>query len=291
LYSVRPTGSNSADLPNITAEWPRTISYEIGIEQSVAGDYLIRFMGYYKDVTNQLSVQNITSFYEDNNVTTYANNSYADIRGLELKIEKRIGRWWYGYVSTEYLVKSTGYTGLRNVYEDPQKADQERESTNKTEEWPVPSVIANLTLRTPEEFGPDVSGIKPLENWYLNILQEWSAGGKSLLNPDAPIAERHWADVIDYANTDLMLEKRFTFKTTRLSFYMQVKNLFNYKGFPNPQYWNQYVGSLKFPWEKGAQKGNDKLGDYKQDYIELGWNTWSQFVNPRDIFFGLRIQF
>ncbi len=68
-------------------------------------------MGYYKDVSNQLSSQEIVSF--DNYViNTYANNSYADIRGLELKLEKRVGRWWYGYVSMEYLVKSTGYTGL-----------------------------------------------------------------------------------------------------------------------------------------------------------------------------------
>ena len=72
---------------------------------------------------------------------------------------------------------------------------------------------------------------------------------------------------------------------------MQVKNLFNYKGFPNPLYWNKYVDSLHFPYETGDQKGTDKLGDSGKDYIDLGWNTWSQFVNPRDIFFGLRIQF
>ena len=71
---------------------------------------------------------------------------------------------------------------------------------------------------------------------------------------------------------------------------MQVYNLFNYKGFVNPQYWNSYVGSLHFPWEQGEQKGNDKLGDYKQDYINIGWYSWNQFINPRDIFFGLRIQ-
>ena len=69
-----------------------------------------------------------------------------------------------------------------------------------------------------------------------------------------------------------------------------MKNLFNYKGFPNPLYWNDYVSSLHFPWEKGSQKGNDKLGEYDKSYIDLGWNTWAQFVNPRDIFFGIRIQ-
>jgi outer membrane receptor protein involved in Fe transport len=289
LYLVRPTGQTTADVPNIRAEWPRTISYELGIEQSLANDYLIRFMGYYKDVSNQLSSQQIVSF-DNYIINTYANNSYADIRGLELKLEKRVGRWWYGYISMEYLVKSTGYTGLAHIYENRQLADQERENTTQTYEYPVPSVIANITFRTPAEFGPELFGQKLLGNWYLNILQDWSAGGKTLMNQDAPLAERHWADNIDWWNTDILLEKRFMVSSRRFSFYMQVKNLFNFKGFPNPMFWNKYVDSLHFPWETGAQKGNDKLGDYKQDYIDLGWNNWSQFVNPRDIFFGLKIQ-
>jgi hypothetical protein len=72
---------------------------------------------------------------------------------------------------------------------------------------------------------------------------------------------------------------------------MQVKNLFNRRGFPNPFPYQQYVDSLHFPHEQGSQKGNDKLGEWDKDYIELGINTWSQFVNPRDIFFGLRVNF
>ncbi|MFZ0391564.1 MAG: hypothetical protein WAN36_13980, partial [Calditrichia bacterium] len=100
----------------------------------------------------------------------------------------------------------------------------------------------------------------------------------------------HFADVIDYWNTDILLEKRFQFQGKRFGLFMQITNLFNYKGFPSPLYWNQYVESLHFPWETGSQKGNDKLGEYDKDYIDLGWNTWAQFVNPRDIFFGLRVQ-
>ena len=61
--------------------------------------------------------------------------------------------------------------------------------------------------------------------------------------------------------------------------------------FPNPRNWNQYVSSLKFPHEQGELKGNDKLGEWDKDYIELGWNNWAHFVNPRDIFFGVRFNF
>jgi outer membrane receptor protein involved in Fe transport len=289
LYVVKPS-SNGAEIPNVKADWPRTVSYEIGIEKSVANDFLIHFMGYYKDVSDQLSPQTIVPLDNESVVTTWASNGYGDIRGLELKLERRVGRFWYGWVSMEYMIQSGGNTGYATIYEDPQLAELQRESPLQTRNWPVPSVTANVTFRTPENFGPELFGKKLLGNWQLNILQEWADGGKQNLTPEAAISEQHWADVIDYWNTDIMLEKRFRVFNNRLSAYMQVKNLFNYKGFPNPFYWNKYVDSLHFPWETGSQKGNDKLGDYKQDYIELGWNNWSQFVNPRDIFFGIRIQ-
>ncbi len=289
LYTVKPSG-NGATIPNLKADWPRTISYEIGVEKSVANDYLIHFMGYYKDVSNQLVPVTIVPYDNESVVTTWSNNGYADIRGLELKLERRVGRFWYGWINMEYMIQSTGLTGYGTIYQDPQLAYLQRESPLQTRNWPVPSATANLTFRTPRNFGPSILGNKLLGNWQLNILQEWSDGGKENLTPDAAPGQQHWANVIDYWNTDLMLEKRFTFNNTRFSAYMQIKNLFNYKGFPNPLYWNRYVDSLHFPWETGSQHGNDELGDYKQSYIDLGWNTWAQFVNPRDIFFGIRIQ-
>ncbi len=289
LYLIQPSSSGTV-IPNLNAEWPRTIAYELGIEKSMANNFLIHFMGYYKDVSNEIKQQNIVSFNEEMVVHTFNNNVYSDIRGLELKLEKRVGRWWYGWVSLEYMVKSVGYTGRANIFENRQRALEEAEQPDQERGWPVPSVNANLTFRTPSGFGPNVMGVKLFENWRLNFLQQWSDGGKTLLYSDAKILEQRWADVIDYWNTDILLEKQFNFTNKRVTAFMQIKNLFNYKGFPNPLYWNKYVDSLHFPWETGNQKGNDKLGDYKQDYIDLGWNTWSQFVNPRDIFFGLRIQ-
>jgi hypothetical protein len=290
LYSLQPSG-NSALVPNIQSDWPRTIQYEVGYELSLASEYLIHFGGYYKDVTGQLSQTQIIAYDAANQVTTYGNNSYADIRGLELKLERRVGRWWYGFVNLEYLVRSTGRTGLARLYQDPQLADLQRESATQTRGYPVPRVGANLTFLTPRDLGTW------LGNWRLNTFFIWEDGGKSLLNEGAPLREQIFVDVINYHNTDILLEKRFEFSSMRLGIYMQIKNVFNYKGFPNPRDWNKYVASLRFPHETGADKGTDKLGDWDSRdadgnrYIDLGWNTYSQFLNPRDIFFGINFQF
>ena len=125
----------------------------------------------------------------------------------------------------------------------------------------------------------------------LNVLQDWSGGGKTLLNPEALLSEQHYAKEIDWWNTDLLIEKRIQVGLTRFAFFMQVKNLFNFRGFPSPLYWNKYIDSLHLPWEAGDQKGNDKIGEWNKDYIDLGWNTWAHFINPRDIYFGIKLQF
>jgi hypothetical protein len=282
--------SRGAIIPNNRANWPKTISYEVGLEMGMGNNLLLHFLGYYKDVSDQLSPQNIVSVDNENNIQTWANNSYEDTRGLEFKLEKRFGDWWQGWISLEYMARSVGYTGLRYIYEDRQRASEQREQTNQERYNPVPSVGANLTFKTPEKFGPVIFGQHILGDWRLNIRQQWDDGGKQIINPEARLSDQHYAEVIDTWYTDLMLEKQLKLANSRFSVYTQVKNLFNFKGFPSPQYWNQYVDSLHFPWETGDQKGSDKLGDHEQDYIELGWNTWGHFVNPRYISFGVRIQ-
>ncbi len=289
LFTIRPY-SRGATIPNIQANWPKTISYEIGLQKGIGDNILLHLMGYYKDVSDQLSLQNIVSIDSDNDIETWSNNSYEDIRGLEMKFEKRFGDWWYGWVTLDYMVRSVGYTGLRYVYEDRQKADEQREQTNQERYNPVPSVTANLTFKTPDKFGPKLFGQSILGDWRLNIIQEWSDGGKELINPEARLSDQHYVEVIDWWNTDLMVEKRLKMANAKLSVYMQVKNLFNFKGFPSPLYWNKYIDSLRFPHETGEQKGNDKLGDHEQDYIELGWNDWAHFINPRYFWFGIKIQ-
>lgn len=288
LFTVRPN-SSGATLPNIRADWPRTIQYEIGLEKALGNAMLLHFMGYYKDVTGELSSQNIVALDNANDIATYANNSYSDIRGFELSLEKRYGDWWYGSVFFEYMVRSVGNTGLRYVYEDRQRAREQNEETTQERYAGVPSVTANLTFKTPGKFGPEVFGQNIIGDWSLNILTSWSKGGETLINPEARLKDQHYAKEIDWLNTDLRLEKRLKIANSQFSVYMQVKNLFNFKGFPSPQHWNQYIDSLHFPWETGDQKGDDKIGDHEQDYIELGWNEWAHFVNPRYLWVGIRI--
>lgn len=289
LYTVRPQ-TRGAILPNLNAAWPRTISYETGFEVAMNDRYVLSFTGYYKDVQNQLSVMNIVSWDQDNNIQTFENNSYADIRGIEGRLQKVLGEWFQGWTSLEYSTRSVGFTGFRYFYEDPLLARDQRETINQQREEPRPSVSANLTFMTPIRFGPSIAGQYPIGGWRLNINQSWSDGGKYLTNPDARVGQRRYVDQIDWYNTDMQLSKNFRMGKSVIGFYAQVTNFTNYRGFPNPQNMIRYRESLRFPWYQGDRKGNDKWGDWDKDHIDLGFHTWNQFINPRHYTFGLRMQ-
>lgn len=289
LYTVRPL-TRGAIIPNLKAAWPRTISYETGFEVGLFRDYMVSFTGYYKDVQNQLSMQNIVSIDQDNNIQTFQNNSYADIRGIEGRFQKVLGQWIQGWVSLEYSTRSVGYTGFRYLFEDPLLARDQRETINQQREEPRPSVGATITFMTPPNFGPRTGANFLLGGWRLNINTSWSDGGKYLTNPDARVGQRRYVDAIDWTNTDAQLSKSFRVAGTTVGFYAQVTNLTNYRGFPNPQNMIRYRESLRFPWYQGERKGNDKWGDWDKDHIDLGYHTWNQFINPRHYTFGLRMQ-
>lgn len=289
LYTVRPL-ARGAILPNLNAAWPRTISYETGFEVAISDRYVLSFTGYYKDVQNQLSQTNIVSWDQDNNIQTFENNSYADIRGIEGRFQKVLGEWFQGWMSLEYSTRSTGFTGYRYFFEDPLLARSQRESINQQRQEPTPSISANLTFMTPITFGPRFAGNYPIGGWRLNINQSWSDGGKYLTNPDARVGQRRYVDQIDWQNTDLQLSKNFRVGSSVVGFFAQVTNFTNYRGFPNPQNMIQYRESLRFPWYQGERKGNDKWGDWDKDHIKLGYHTWNQFINPRHYTFGLRMQ-
>lgn len=288
IYTVRPL-SRGAVIPNLEADWPRTISYELGFEVGLLQDYVATFTGYYKDVSNQLSLQNIVSWDEDNNVQTYANNSYADIRGVELRLQKVAGVWFRGWTALEYSSRSIGFTGLRYVFEDPLRARDQRETVNDQRSEPTPSITANLTFSTPVNFGPRLLGNHFLGGWRLNINQAWSDGGRYLVNPDARVGQRRYVDAIDYWNTDVQLSKDFQVYSHTIGFFAQVTNLTNYRGFPRAQRHIEYMESLRFPWYTGERQGNDRWGEWDKDHIQLGYHTWNQFINPRHFSFGFRM--
>ena len=313
-------------LGNPNMELEKTISYELGFEQNVMNELLVNIAAYYKDVTHQPG----WIYYQNINTSVHyyqaSSNNYADIRGFEVTLTKVPGSWIGGFINYTYDVSSSGYFDLTSYFQDVSKQRAYLQlNPYQTKPHPQPYARANITLRSPEAFGPTVLGIKPLEGWSLNILGRWQAGSYATYNPNSipgVIDNVQWRDNF---NIDMRLMKTLLLYGFDVQLYMDVQNLFNvkflnYAGFADNYDYQDYLASLCFDWMEGDKKGYDRIGEYRPDdvaydplkpnpnndpaisarnqerkdrksYIDMPNITSLTYLNPRNWVFGVRVSF
>jgi hypothetical protein len=304
----------------------KTVAYELGFAHNLLDMILVNLAAYYKDVTNQIGWIYYQDFTSSVQYSKTANNNYADIRGFELTLTKRTGKWVTGFVNYTYDVSTSGYFGLRSYYEDRiAQRDYLRLNPYQSKPHPRPYARANIDVHTPSSFGPTWLGFFPLGNWNVNILAEWRTGSFYTYNPNqipGLVDNTQWKDSYNF---DLRISKLFRIKNYELQIYMDMTNVLNtkflnYAGFADNYDWYNYLESLNFSWEDGVEKGNDRIGEYRPDdvnydplepnpnndpviksrndkrkndksYIDMPNIRAFTFLNPRDITFGFKINF
>jgi len=285
-YNMRPISSSNYNIiPNLNLEMPRTIQYEIGYEHNIKDQYLLHFGAYYKDVSDEVvpfDIRNGEMGMGDIQIQTWRNNQYADYRGIEIRLEKNHGKYLTFYTTLQYSVESYGRTGDVGMYEDQQLMDEQSDLYEQVRNLAVPSVSVNIDFHTPENFGPSFKDFYPMGGLRSSLISGWSDGGKGLYDPNASVTAQRWIEYVDWSNTDMLIEKSVKYDKTTFIIYAQITNLFDQKRLANTQSYIAYLSSLHLPWEGGEQQGNDQFGEYEQDYLDIGWYSWTQFLNPRD---------
>ncbi|MBP7461357.1 MAG: TonB-dependent receptor [Candidatus Delongbacteria bacterium] len=287
--SVFPGG---AIVPTPDLPMARTVAYEFGYEQRFLNNFLANVTMYYKDVKNEPLSRTYIDYNEEVSVSKYVADRYKDIRGIELRLEKNIGRFFTFWGSYEYMLVSTGQSGVSTVYENRIKANLETRDANLYTSNPAPSGNLTVDFHTPIKWGPALMGIHPLEGFTFSLFSEWRDGGRAIVNPYAADTAQKKIEIVDYTNFDFRASKQIKTKWASMEVVFTIKNLFNQKrlsyGNMTTSQYNQYVESLHLPYEEGDQHGNDKLGDWDKDYIYTGWFTAPLFLNPRQFYLGLR---
>ena len=308
--------------PNLAYE--KTVAYELGYEHSLFGQFLISASGYYKDITDQPGWITYTNLNGSVRYQRPANNNYEDIRGLELSLSRRAGTWFQGFVNYTYEVQTAGFFGLLEYYEDPNK-QREYERLNPTLSRPhaQPYARANLSFYTPGAYGPAWFGQHLLENLRIDFLANWKAGAYTTYNPNSIPGVRDNVQWKNRHNIDLRLSKSLRIMTLDMQLYMDVFNLLNTKylsfaGFSDNFDYLDYLESLHFDWEDGAEHGNDRIGDVRDPdvayepynpgdptkseadlqrildtkaYIDMPNLTYFTFLNPRYVRWGIKLSF
>ncbi|HCK98814.1 MAG TPA: TonB-dependent receptor [Candidatus Marinimicrobia bacterium] len=284
LYRMQRSAIDQVDyIGDPALELARTVSYELGLDQSIANMYLIRMSGYYKDVKNQQDwTQNHSS---DGKVNYYqlTNNSYEDIRGAEIEVTKMYGEWVTGMMNYEYRVNSYGYFGYHDYFENP---SEQREwlinsyNPYQTKPLPVPRFKSYIDFHTPRDFGPEILNQKFFADWHLNVITRWTAGSWMTWNPNNMKDIRYNLQYTSSKGLDLKISK--TFRSDRLSIkvFADINNVLNFKNWSNNAFYNNYdyydyMYSLHLPQNQydrlGYQgvPGDDKPGVYRDDDVEF----------------------
>ena len=296
-------------LGNPNAELPKTIAYELGYEQNVAG-ILIHLSGYYKDVSDQTKDVGYVSFDGSIDYETIENNNYQDIRGFELNINKPFGRWFTGWFNYNYMVTSRGWLGRETYYEDPiDQATQGLEEPDQETPLARPILRCGANFFSPSEWGAILGDIN------VGLVYQWRAGRYETWDP---LDTKELFDNVQWkaeGYLDLRAGKKVSVGNMSLNIWADVRNVLdleylNRSAFEDEEDRENYYKSLKLPMYKGddyaglgLEPGNDQLGDLKsdmdksrsrtlnKDYIDMPNRDFLTFINPRYVTLGMTFNF
>ncbi len=296
---------------NPEAKIPITISYELGVEYNVRDLFLIHLAGYYKDIGDETGSVSYQSYDGLVSYNTYENREYSDIRGFELRIDKRFGRWITGWLNYNYMVTTSGEIGRDTNFEDPR--DQRIFGwTNPIQSRPLarPRARANINIRSPRDFGPGpvIGGVKILGDIHLSTLCSWRAGSYFTWDPegtDELYRNQQWKPSY---NVDQRISKRLRFGKYSVQIFADIKNLFDIKridsdGFSSDMDRDLYYTSLHLAQYNDEEiyggdytGGKDRVGDIggpgtDKSYIDMPDIKYLTYQNRRYVQFGLRIDF
>jgi outer membrane receptor protein involved in Fe transport len=319
LYTMnfRDVGLRSIGNPNL--EPPRTIQYELGVAYNLSDQYLINLSTYYKDVTGQHG--NITYQNSDGTVayTGRLNNEYEDIIGFEVNVTKEYGRFLTGWLTYRYMIQKYGNTG-RETLSDNLSWNELYGLYQSEEERPVtrPVVTGNITLHSPNYWGPKLFDYHILGDMMISLLGRWERGETFTWNP---AGLRNLTDNVrwpDYYKFDLKAAKRIgLFYGIKANLYVDIINVFNIKTnwmneewcFRNSQDRYNYLASLRLPMYSSSEydqlrsipeneglflSGDDKPGDLRSQekpYINDPDNQMFLYGYPRQIWLGIDFSF
>ena len=294
-------------LGNPSADIPKTVAYELGFEYDLANMFLFHIAGYYKNVTEQTGSVSYTNFTGTVDYSTIENNNYQDIRGYEIRIDKRYGEWVSGWLNYNYILTTSGYVGRQHYYEDPRlQAIEGLQNPIQSKPLARPYARANLLVHSPPNWGPDLGGMKLLGDIHFDILFQWQAGRYVTWDPLETYQLQQNLQWKDNYTFDARISKKFHLGLFYVDIFADIHNLFNYNiissnSFATAQDLRDYYESLHLPLyngqeykDRGYVGGNDKPGELRsadKPYINDPDQDFLKYLNQRFVTFGLKVEF
>jgi outer membrane receptor protein involved in Fe transport len=228
--------NNPVTLGNPRLKPEVTNQYDIGATQGLGTGFTLDISGYYKDVKDQVEEARFTDIRTGEQVTSYFNRDYADIRGFRVALTKRQGALT-GSINYQFGVA----TGKSATVSDAMPLfTQDTTGAVTTDLAGVPirditldfdrthNLIVTVGYQTDDEWGPDLFGGHPFADIALSAISSFRSG-RPYTSPSNS-KEINGARTPWEYNTDVKLTKRVRdFFGVTATFYVEVFNLFDQK--------------------------------------------------------------
>ena len=214
--------------PNLDAE--RTTAYEVGISHQFTNAMAGSFTAFYKDVLGLVGTRYFPPFVEGRYVgyTLYMNESYANIKGFEMKCELRRTGNLAGAMTYTYQVAKGSASSETEDYPG---------STQSTLLYPLsfdrPHLFnLNLNYTLSENSGPVVFGGRPLENTIWDFVVRASSGAPytpTLNGRTVSFIQKNSARMPTTYSIDMEISKEWSIGPTTFTAFLEILNLTNHR--------------------------------------------------------------
>jgi outer membrane receptor protein involved in Fe transport len=212
-----------------------TNNYDVGVTQGLGEGFTLDISGYYKDVKDLIQ----QAFFVDSAQVMYSsfmNRDYADIRGFRVGFAKRRGiitgsiNYTYGVATG----KNATPFNASPYYREKPAAGQSSVDLPSPKDIVLDfdrthNLIANVTINTGEEWGPDLFDAYPLERFTVAITS-FARSGRPYTYDTQGLGELNNHRTPGEYNTNLKITRQFrNLFGLSATFYLEVINLFDQK--------------------------------------------------------------
>ncbi len=260
VFGVQQSRNGGIDnIGNPDHPMPLTVAYELGFDQNLFDQYLLRISGFYRDIRNQprgVTYRGLGSVVQYNTSQPW---NYEDVRGAEITVTKMRGDFIRGFVNYTFLQTKSGNFGYSQFNENTfQQRNYLRTSTDYRIGAPLAEPFArlNLLFLTPSTFVPSVMDGQLLGNWRVSLLGEWRQGSQWIWGGGATAPPELQENVRwrSYLGFDLRFTKHINTRYGGAQIFLDVDNVFNRRhlysvtGFhPDNRDFDRYMWSLHLP--------------------------------------------
>lgn len=200
----------------------KSITYEVGMESEFMTDWVLLMKLYGRDFGGSINTRNT----ETKPIRKlYDNTGFGSSRGFEVELRKVYKRYWAFTANYTYLMargfdlSDLQYYRLGSSITPPPVREQRVG-------WDINhnlNVIFNFNVSQFDEY--DLFGIK-LKDFGVSVINRFTSGSPyTALIPGSLYVESNSSTGPYYYNVDATINKGFTFGKTRVTFFLEAKNL------------------------------------------------------------------